>query len=117
MNVVGGWHTLEVTSIAAPPSLHFARTARRLGLAARAAGLEVPAFRSPPRRAGVVRSIRRFPTGSIVAIRIQGRSEYDIEADMVDGVVAANHLVGEGARRVRATLLSALAEASSHAAA
>ena len=114
--VVGVCHICEVSSNAVP-SLHFARTARRLGMAARAAGLQVPAFRSPPRLTGVVRSIRRLAGGSIVAVRLHGRSVVDIERDMVDGVIAANQLTGEAAQRMRATLLTALADAMGEAAA
>ena len=117
MTVVGAWQSERVIPMAQPPSLHFARTARRLGLACRAAGLQVPAFRSPPRHPGAVRSIRRFAGGAIVAVTLQGRSEFDIEADMVDGVLSANSLTGEGARRMRSTLLGALAEATGSAAA
>lgn len=117
MTVVGDWHSVRVSQLPPPPSLQFARVARRLGLAARAAGLHVPAFRSPPRRTGVVRSIRRFEGGAIVAVKLQGRTAYDIEADMVDGVIAANRLTGEAALRMRSTLLAALAEAAGSAAA
>ena len=46
----------------------FAHAARRLGAAARAAGLTVPAFRSPPRRSGAPRTIRRLPGGPVVAV-------------------------------------------------
>jgi hypothetical protein len=93
---------------AVSPGLHFAHTARRLGLAARAADLVVPAFRSPPRRGDVTRAIRRLPGGVVVSVRVNGRSFADIDADMVDGVLAANSLSGEAAARVRHTLLSAL---------
>ncbi|HEY1740024.1 MAG TPA: hypothetical protein VGI86_15020 [Acidimicrobiia bacterium] len=91
-----------------PPAVHFAHTARRLGLAARAAGLTVPAFRSPPRHPALVRSIRYLRGGAVVAIRLHGRTPAQIDADMVDGVLAANRLSGEAARRMRATLLGAL---------
>lgn len=64
-----------------------------------------------------MRSIRRFEGGAIVAVKLQGRTAYDIEADMVDGVIAANRLAGEAAVRMRATLLAALAEAAGSAAA
>ncbi len=99
------------------PALHFARSARRLGLAARAAGLIVPAFRSPPRRADVRRSIRSLPGGAVVAVQVAGRAFDEIEADMVDGVLAANHLTGEAADRIRHTLLAALADVADPAAA
>lgn len=98
------------------PALHFARTARRLGLAARAAGLVAPAFRSPP-HGSARRTIRRLPGGPIVAVRVAGRTFADIDADMVDGVLAANGLVGEAAARLRRTLLDALGASRDPAAA
>jgi len=95
---------------AAPP-IRFAELARRIGAAARAAGLVVPAFRTPPRRSGAPRTIRRLPGGPVVAVRLRSRPTADVVADMVDGVVAANRLTGDVAARVRATLLSAIGEA------
>src|SRR5262245_64549899 len=86
----------------------FAQAARRLGAAARAAGLTVPAFRTPPRRPGAPRTIRRLPGGPVVAVSLQGRAFGEVVRDMVDGVVAANQLEGELAGRVRASLLEAL---------
>jgi hypothetical protein len=82
--------------------------ARRLGAATRAAGLTVPAFRTPPRRPGAPRTIRRLPGGPVVAVRLQGRGFTEVVHDMVDGVVVANRLEGELAGRVRASLLAAL---------
>jgi hypothetical protein len=97
--------------------VHFAHTARRLGLAARAAGLTVPAFRSPPRQPALVRSIRWLRGGAVVAVRLDKRAPEQVEADMVDGVLAANRLSGEAALRMRATLLGALQGDSNAAAA
>jgi hypothetical protein len=88
--------------------VHFAHVARRLGLAARAAGLTVPAFRSPPRHPALVRSIRWLRGGAVVAVRLDKRTSDQIETDMVDGVIAANRLTGEAAHRMRDTLLAAL---------
>ena len=92
------------------PVIRFADVARRLGAATRAAGLVVPAFRTPPRRPGAPRTIRRLPGGPVVAVAVQGRTFGDVVADMVDGIVVANRLHGEAARRVRATLLRAARE-------
>jgi hypothetical protein len=92
------------------PAVHFAQAARRIHAAARAAGLVVPAFRSPPRRPGEVRTIRRLPGGSVVAVAVRGRPFRDIARDMVDGVLAANRLSGAGATRVRAALLAAVTD-------
>jgi hypothetical protein len=93
------------------PPIRFAELARRIGAAARAAGLVVPAFRTPPRRSGVPRTIRRLPGGPVVAVRSRQRPTADVVADMVDGVIAANRLTGDGAARMRATLLTAIGEA------
>jgi hypothetical protein len=90
------------------PTVRFAAVARRLGAATRAAGLTVPAFRTPPRRPGAPRTIRRLPGGPVVAVRLQGRIFTEVVHDMVDGVVVANRLEGELAGRVRATLLDAI---------
>ena len=90
------------------PTIRFADLARRLGAAARAAGLVVPAFRTPPRCPGVPRTIRRLPGGPVVAVVVRGRPVDDVLADMIDGVLAANGLAGAGVAQVRAALLSAV---------
>jgi hypothetical protein len=90
------------------PPIRFAELARRIGAAARAAGLVVPAFRSPPRRPGVPRTIRRLPGGPVIAVRLRSRPLADVVSDMVEGVVVANGLRGDAASRVRATLLQAI---------
>jgi hypothetical protein len=93
-----------------PPTLRFARTARRLGTAARAADLTVPAFRCPPRVAGVTRTIRRYPGGAVVSVQLRARPFVDVAADMVEGVIVVNALEGEAATRMRATLATAAEE-------
>jgi hypothetical protein len=93
------------------PPIRFAELARRIGAAARAAGLVVPAFRSPPRRPGVPRTIRRLPGGPVVAVRLRSRPLADVVSDMVEGVLVANGLRGDAATRVRATLLQAISGA------
>ncbi len=89
-----------------PPAVRFAHVARCLGAATRAAGLVVPAFRTPPRRAGAPRTIRRLPGGPVVAVAVRDRSYAAVVGDMVEGVVVANNLEGEsrgaGARRIAA---------------
>ena len=89
----------------------FAQAARRLGAAARAAGLTVPAFRSAPRRPGAPRTIRRLPGGPVVAVVLRGRAFDDVLVDMVEGVVVANRLRDPAAQRIRRALLDALASA------
>jgi hypothetical protein len=86
----------------------FAHAARQLGAAARAAGLTVPAFRSPPRRSGAPRTIRRLPGGPVVAVVLRDRAFADVLADMVEGVVIANGLREPAATRVRSSLLEAI---------
>jgi hypothetical protein len=90
------------------PPIRFAELARRIGAAARAAGLVAPAFRTPPRRSGVARTIRRLPGGPVVAVRLRSRPAADVVADMVEGVIVANGLPSEVAGRVRETLLQAV---------
>jgi hypothetical protein len=91
------------------PSIRFARTVQALGVAGRELGLEVPAFRSPPRLVGVQRSIRRAPGATTVAVVVRGRPWPAVQADLVEGVVAANELRAEEADRVRAQLWGAIA--------
>ncbi len=91
-----------------PLALQFAEAVRLLGAAARTLGLEVPAFRSPPRTPGAARALRRYPGGAVVAVALRGRPFDAIAADMVDGVLAANGCHGPAAGRRRAALLAAL---------
>jgi hypothetical protein len=93
------------------PPIRFAELARRIGAAARAAGLVVPAFRSPPRRPGAPRTIRRLPGGPVVAVRVRSRPLADVVSDMVEGVLVANGLRGDAATRLRTTLLQAIRRA------
>jgi hypothetical protein len=90
------------------PPIRFADLARRIGAASRAAGLVVPAFRTPPRHAGMPRTIRRLPGGPVVAVRMRSRPPADVALDMVEGVLVANGLQGDAARRVRGSLLAAV---------
>ncbi|MFP5257235.1 MAG: hypothetical protein ACLGI8_15445 [Acidimicrobiia bacterium] len=91
------------------PSIRFARTVQALAAAGRELGLEVPAFRSPPRLVGVQRSIRRAPGATMVAVVVRGRPWAAVQADLVEGVVAANELSAESADRARARLWEAIA--------
>ena len=99
-------------------SLRFAAAARMLAMEARALGLEVPGFRSPPRLAGADRSLRRRPGATpAVAVRLQGRPFAAVAADMVEGIVVANGLTGSEAGEVRQRLLAVVATETSVAAA
>ncbi len=94
-------------------SLRFAAAARTLGEVARAAGLVVPSFRSPPRLAGVDRTMKR-QFGALggeavtVAVRIKGRPWVSVLADMIDGVIVANLLSGPTAGAARTVMWAAV---------
>ena len=90
------------------PSVRFADVARRLGAAAHANGLAVPAFRCPPRTAGALRTLRRYPGGTVVSVRLRDRAFHAVVADMVDGVLAANRVAPTDEPRLRAALCAAL---------
>lgn len=86
----------------------FAQTARLLAGAAERAGLVAPAFRSPPRRPGFERTIRRSAVPStvgVVSVRFRGRCFADVAADMVEGVLVANTVSERAAPALRARLL------------
>ncbi len=100
--------TVNDRTVTELPALRFADTARRLGAAAHEAGLSVPAFRSPPRVAGAARTIRRYPAGAVVSVRLRERPFVEVVADMVDGVLAANQVAPADAPRMRARLAAAL---------
>lgn len=90
-------------------SLAFAAAARRLAVACRSLGLVAPSYRSPPGHPSAIRTIRRQPDGgAVVAVRVRGRDQADVEADMVEGVIVLNRLSGAAADEVRARLLGDL---------
>ena len=66
--------------------------------------LVVPGFRSPPGIDGVHRTLRFRGGVPTVAVALKGRPWSAVVADMIDGVVAANHLQGVKADRARAAL-------------
>jgi hypothetical protein len=99
------------------PSLRFAAAVRTLGLEARQIDLRMPAFRSPPRLEGVARSMRRRADGhATVAVVVRNRPWPAVLADMVDGIVVANHLHGAEADRARARLWSSVSPGETAAA-
>jgi hypothetical protein len=98
-------------------ALLFSQAARRLGAAARAAGLVVPAFRCPPRLTGARRTLRRYPGGAVVAVQLKGRPFADVVADMVEGVLVVNRLEAEAATRMRPVLAKAAEPPAQHSAA
>jgi hypothetical protein len=85
----------------------FAQAARTLARAARQRDLMVPTFRCPP-ALPVDRSIRRTRSGAVVAVRVKGRPFVAVAADLVEGIIVANRLVGPDALRVRGALWAAL---------
>ncbi|MGQ0831297.1 MAG: hypothetical protein ACT4OV_06430 [Microthrixaceae bacterium] len=89
-------------------SLRFARAVQSLAAAARALDLAVPGFRSPPRLVGAQRSIKRWPGGATVAVVVRDRPWAAVQADLIEGVVAANDLTSPHADRVRTELWRAL---------
>jgi hypothetical protein len=89
-------------------SLRFARAVQALAQSARALGLVVPGFRSPPRLVGVQRSIKRWSGGATVAVVVRGRPWAAVQADLVEGIVAANELSSPASDRARAELWLAL---------
>ena len=83
-------------------AVQFSETVRQVITLARRHGLRPPVYRSPPRLAGVDRSIRRRPNGTVVvAVRRAGRPLAAIQSDVIDGVVAANELRAAQADRFR----------------
>ncbi len=91
-------------------SVRFAAVARRLSETARQLGVQAPGFRSPPKAAGIRRSIRRETDGSAtVSVALRGRPGIAVVGDMIDGIVSASGLVGVEAGAVRDDLWSAVA--------
>ena len=90
--------------------LRFATAARVLGREARARGLDVPGFRSPPRLEGADRTVRRRGRGGAVAVRVRGRPWAAVLADMIEGVVVVNGLGGVDADALRGALWEAVGD-------
>ncbi|MDE0652732.1 MAG: hypothetical protein OXI26_03680 [bacterium] len=86
----------------------FAEAGRRLASTATALGVQVPSFRTPPRVAGLDRTIRRGAGGSaLISVRSRGRAWPAVLADMIEGVVHANDLTPHEASRLREALWKA----------
>jgi len=94
-------------------TLRFAQAVQSLSGAARSQRLVVPSFRSPPRLVGVLRSIKRWDGGATIAVVVRGRPWPAVQADLIEGVVAANGLVPPDSDRARAELWLALEGAPS----
>src|SRR5215475_6750215 len=91
-------------------TLRFAAAARALTRAARLHGLVAPGFRSPPRLAGVNRSVLRRENNASIAVRVRGRPWQDVVADMVEGLLVVNGLEGASADSARDALNAALTD-------
>jgi len=86
----------------------FAWAARVLANQAHRHGLKPPGFRTPPRIVGVDRSLRRIKDGVVVSVALRDRPFLAVLSDMVEGVVAANRLVGREAETARTVLWSSV---------
>lgn len=84
---------------------------RFLAAESREAGLDVPAFRSPPRIAGAARSIRRTADHTVVSIQLRGRDPGAVADDIIEGIVVANELAPDRAATVRTRLRAAVTPA------
>ena len=74
-------------------ALEFADLVHVVNDCARKAGLIVPTWQSPPRIAGVDRSIRRREgLPATVAVRFKDRQPVAVILDMTEGLIAANNL-------------------------
>ena len=83
-------------------AVQFSESVRLVVGLARRGGLRPPVFRSPPTLPEVDRTIRRSTSGSVVvAVRRDGRPLAAVQADVIEGVVAANGLSGHRADRFR----------------
>jgi hypothetical protein len=90
-------------------ALRFSSAVRTLGQAARARGLVVPGFRSPPRLSGAERTLRRRGDGGVtIAVVLRGRPFVAVVGDMIEGIVVANQLDGTAATRARTALWEAV---------
>lgn len=91
-------------------SLRFSESVRILSDAARRQGLTVPAFRSPPQRPEVDRSLRRRPNGEVtVAVRIAGRPFASVQSDLIESLLVVNSVDAVQGQSVRSELWNSLA--------
>jgi hypothetical protein len=100
-----------VSNDATPPAtaLQFSEAVRAVVALSRRGGLAAPVFRSPPRREGVDRTIRRRSSRpAVIAVRRAGRPLPAVLSDVIEGVVVANDLTGERADRFRHAAWSVL---------
>ncbi|MFN8051018.1 MAG: hypothetical protein U0Q22_06260 [Acidimicrobiales bacterium] len=95
-----------------PLSIRFSESVRVLSDAARQLGLSVPAFRSPPQRPEVDRSLRRRPNGeTVVAVRLSGRPFAAVQNDLIEALLLVNEVGPTVVQVTRRELWNALARA------
>src|SRR5262245_31732335 len=94
--------------VPASSTLRFAQAVQAIAQTARDLDLVVPSYRSPPRLVGALRSIKRWDGGATVAVAVRGRPWPAVQADLIEGVVAANRLEPPASDRARAELWLAL---------
>ena len=92
----------------ASTTVRFAQAVQTIAGAARASGLIVPSFRSPPRLIGVLRSIKRWDGVATIAVVVRGRPWPAVQADLIEGVVTSNGVLPPDSDRARAELWLAL---------
>ena len=97
-----------MATVPSSTTVRFAQAVQALARRARGLGLVAPSFRSPPRLVGVQRSIKRWDGGATIAVVVRGRPWPAVQADLIEGVVAANALVPPDSDRARAELWLAL---------
>ncbi len=89
-------------------AVQFAVAAQTLVRAAQALGLVPPSFKFPPRLPSAARTLRRRRGRCVVSVVVRDRPWVAVQADMIEGVVAANLLDGADADRARTALWNAL---------
>ena len=94
MNAVAAPASNHGAATATATAMDFAYSARHLSARARTLGLHAHlSFRSPPKVLGTDRSLRLLPGGgAVIAVRLKVRPLIAVQADMVDGVIAANKI-------------------------
>lgn len=93
-------------------AIRFSDSVRTVVALSKRGGLSAPVFRSPPRRPGVDRTIRRRgDRPPVVAIARSGRPLAAVLSDVIEAVVVANDLDGCRADRFRRAAWSELERA------
>ena len=59
---------------------------------------------------GVSRTLRRYPGGAVVSVRLRDRTYAQVVDDMIDGVLVANRVSAESIPRLRRAFQLALGE-------